>query len=339
MPHSSTEPLFSVIIPVYRAEAFLARCVDSLQKQTYRNVDIILVDDGSPDNSGTLCDNYAAEDAHIRVIHQPNAGPSVARNAGLAAAKGDFVCFVDADDYVAPDYIRHFVNGLGEEVDLVFQGICEIRDGEERRKIPQPKLYRANELCEAIADINKQAMFGYVCNKCYRRSIIEENHLRFRTDINLSEDRIFALEYMQYVRKMQITDSCNYFYALHSSGLTMKSRPYEELKAAADANLSAAMKLQKLCPSERFLRDTQRMYVMCGISFLNAMFRDIYSYKAIAEAIRQFREQAASWLPLYRPCTKDQKLLCSALHLPFFLAIPLIRGYWYLRNLKHEISA
>lgn len=339
MFQATTEPLISVIVPVYRAAAYLARCIDSLLNQEHRNLDIILVDDGSPDNSGTLCETYAAKDARVNVIHQANAGPSAARNKGIEAAKGDFLCFVDADDYVTPDYICHFTEGLGDDVDLVFQGICELHHGVETRKIPQPKLYSRHELCEAIADINRQSMFGYVCNKCYRRSIIEEHHLRFRTDINLSEDRIFALEYMQYVRKMQITDGCSYIYELQSSGLTLRSRSYEEQKAAADANLHAALRLSEISPCERFLRDTRRMYAMCAASFLNALFRDEYAYGDIAAAITQFRSAAGSWIPLYQPRTTDQKLLWCSLRLPLFLCIPLMRSYWHLRKLKHEISS
>lgn len=339
MPAISPEPLFSVIIPVYRAETFLARCVDSLLKQEHRNIDIILVDDGSPDNSGVLCDDYATRDKRIRVIHQANAGPGAARNAGLATAAGDFICFVDADDYVAPGYISHFVRGMGDEVDLVFQGICEIHDGVETRKIPQPKLYSRHELCEAIADINKQSMFGYVCNKCYRRSIIEQHHLRFRTDINLSEDRLFALEYMLHIRKMQITDGCCYFYEMQNTGLTNKVRPYHELKAAADANLHAALRLLEQSPSERFFRDTRRMYVMCAVGFLNVLFRNGSSYKDLADAIQQFRQTAGTWLGLYHPGTTDRAMLCLALRLPLFLCIPLMQTYWFIKKKKHEISA
>ena len=93
------EPLVSVIVPVYNVEAYLARCVASLRGQTYPDLEIILVDDGSADGSGLLCDSFAREDPRIRVIHQPNAGVSAARNAGLEAASGSYVCFVDGDDW------------------------------------------------------------------------------------------------------------------------------------------------------------------------------------------------------------------------------------------------
>lgn len=332
-------PLFSVIVPVYRAEAYLERCVASLLGQSYPHLDIILVEDGSPDSSGDLCDALATKDKRVRVIHQSNAGASTARNRGIDAAKGDWLCFVDADDYVDPDYIAHFVKGLGEDIDMVFQGICEIRNGAQTRKIPHPKRYARTELSEAIADINTQSMFGYVCNKCYRKSIIDAQHLRFRTDISLSEDRIFALEYMSHVRCMQITDGCSYYYELQSSGLTLRTRTYEELKAAADANLHAAMRLLTLSPGERFLRDTRRMYVLCATGFLHVLFCDGYNDRYIASALADFKAVAKSWLGLFQPLSTDQKVLCLALRLPICLCIPLMRSYRYLKKKKHEIFA
>jgi len=96
-------PLISVIIPVYEVEAFLHKCIDSVIGQTYRELEIILVDDGSPDNCGDVCDEYAAVDSRIKVIHKQNGGLSDARNAGLDAASGEFIGFVDSDDHIEPD--------------------------------------------------------------------------------------------------------------------------------------------------------------------------------------------------------------------------------------------
>lgn len=106
------QPLISVIIPVYKAEKYLPACLDSVLGQTYRNLEVILVDDGSPDNSGAVCDAYAAKDARVRVIHQKNGGPSAARNAGLDAAKGVYIGFADADDYIDPDMYRSLYERL-----------------------------------------------------------------------------------------------------------------------------------------------------------------------------------------------------------------------------------
>jgi len=108
------EPLISVIVPVYNVEAYLKRCVECLLGQTYRNLEIILVDDGSPDNCPALCDAYGKQDGRIQVLHQKNAGLSGARNAGIGIAKGSYLAFVDSDDYVAPDFIQSLYELLRE---------------------------------------------------------------------------------------------------------------------------------------------------------------------------------------------------------------------------------
>ena len=106
-------PLISVIVPVYKVEQFIHRCVDSILNQTYTNLEIILVDDGSPDRCGEICDEYAEKDSRIRVIHQKNGGPSAARNAGLDICTGEYIAFVDSDDYIEPDMLQQLLSGIG----------------------------------------------------------------------------------------------------------------------------------------------------------------------------------------------------------------------------------
>lgn len=106
------EALISVIVPIYRVEEYLPRCIDSLLAQTYQNIQIILVDDGSPDACGRICDEYASTDKRIQVIHKENGGLSDARNAGLSASKGDYIAFVDSDDWVASEYLERMQQSL-----------------------------------------------------------------------------------------------------------------------------------------------------------------------------------------------------------------------------------
>lgn len=108
------EPLISVIVPVYRNEAYLRRCIDSILAQTYRAIELILIDDGSPDRCGAICDEYSTTDGRVRVIHQVNKGVSAARNAGLAEARGELISFVDSDDWVEPDYLSYLADIMAE---------------------------------------------------------------------------------------------------------------------------------------------------------------------------------------------------------------------------------
>lgn len=124
--------LITVIVPVYKVEKYLRRCVDSILAQTYTNLEIILVDDGSPDNCGKICDEYAAKDSRIKVIHQENGGLSAARNAGLDIATGDYIGFVDSDDYIAPDMYEKLYAALKEsDADI---SICNFQKVDENGK-------------------------------------------------------------------------------------------------------------------------------------------------------------------------------------------------------------
>ena len=125
--NGSNAPLISVVVPVYKVENYLDRCVESLLAQTYQNLEIILVDDGSPDSCPALCDEWGKRDEHIVVIHKPNGGLSDARNAGVLAAHGDYIGFVDSDDYVAPDMYESLYAHLVEaDADVSICGIADV---------------------------------------------------------------------------------------------------------------------------------------------------------------------------------------------------------------------
>ena len=117
--------LISVIVPVYKAEKYLDKCVQSIVNQTYKNLEIILVDDGSPDNCPAVCDEYASKDSRVRVVHKKNAGPSAARNTGLDAATGGYIWFVDGDDYLLPGALQTAAQSTANSPDIVnFWNIC-----------------------------------------------------------------------------------------------------------------------------------------------------------------------------------------------------------------------
>ena len=123
------EPMVSVIVPIYNVEKYLKRCIDSILNQTYKNLEIILVDDGSPDKCPQICDEYAKSDKRIKVIHKQNAGVSAARNDGLAIAQGDLIGFVDSDDFIHPSMYEEMVNYLvSQDCDLVSCGFSEFSD-------------------------------------------------------------------------------------------------------------------------------------------------------------------------------------------------------------------
>ena len=181
------EMTVSIIVPVYNVENTLERCVRSLMAQTLRSIEIILVNDGSPDRSPEICRQLASEDGRIRVIDKPNGGISSARNAGLDAARGEYILFCDSDDWVEPDWCESMVNAY-KPGDLV---VCDIDRNGVREE-------QSAELAEAERReiLHYPSLSSYVWNKLFLRSVIEEAGLRFQVGLTPGEDVCFVLAYL-----------------------------------------------------------------------------------------------------------------------------------------------
>lgn len=169
--------LISVIVPVYNVEKYLARCVESIRKQTYQNLEIILVDDGSPDECPRICDQFALADARIRVIHKPNGGLSDARNAGIEAASGTYIGFVDSDDYIHPQMYMDLWKSLKDEnADIAVCGVKKV--SEEDREVPgspenSVRVYSGREAVANLFDASLYLQSVVAWNKLYRRTLFD----------------------------------------------------------------------------------------------------------------------------------------------------------------------
>lgn len=170
-------PLISVIVPIYNVEQYLRRCIESIIKQTYQNLEIILIDDGSPDSCGKICDEYASIDKRIRVIHQPNKGLSAARNSGLDICKGEFIGFVDSDDFIHPEmYYRLYNDIITHHVKLAFCQTNKIyNETINKIELSQPTLYKTKE--EVILYSMTKSMWWAAWTKLYHRSLFD--HIRY----------------------------------------------------------------------------------------------------------------------------------------------------------------
>lgn len=170
-------PVISVIIPVYKVEQYLPKCIESVCNQTFRNLEIILIDDGSPDNCGKICDEYAARDSRIRVIHKENGGVSTARNAGLKAASGELIGFVDSDDWIEPDAFEFLYNNLiKEDADISLCSAYEHR-GEQVNVLHCPVTNAILSGQDALKVALQSPTIGFALwNKLFRRHIISDVH-------------------------------------------------------------------------------------------------------------------------------------------------------------------
>lgn len=195
--------MISIIVPIYKVEKYLPKCIESLLNQTYKNVEIILVDDGSPDLCPQICDEYAAMDKRIRVIHQINSGVSAARNSGLEVATGEFIGFVDPDDWVAPDMYEGMLDAmLQEQVDLVICGYDYYdEDGkvDENRRYPirNSEKLSQKEVLYRFGDMPPSVRHG-VLNKLFKKNLLHNQ--RFVCGLHSSEDVLFLTDYVLKIR-------------------------------------------------------------------------------------------------------------------------------------------
>lgn len=217
------KPKVSIVVPIYRAEKYLAQCVDSLLGQTLADIEVILVDDGSPDRCGKMADCYAGSDSRVTVIHQENAGLGAARNAGIRAASGEYIGFVDADDWVRPEMFQKLYHAAVEhDADIVVSGHCDVADGKVVVAKVHPLAGKTLRSPEEIMGMRRK-LYGYglrneeteafpmsVCMSLYRSSWLRENHLFFQ-DV-YSEDTVFNLDAYRHARVITFTDAVDYCY-------------------------------------------------------------------------------------------------------------------------------
>lgn len=226
--------MISVIVPVYKVEAVLPRCIESILNQTVSDFELILIDDGSPDQSGAICDEYAARDARIRVIHQENGGVSKARNAGLDAAQGDYIVFIDSDDYVDSTYLQRHLDNLA---DMVISGFrCEgYNINNNDYQIPEQEYY--DDLSkEEYIKLFERCLFNLSWAKLFIASIINEHKIRFSESLQRSEDLLFTVQYAQHCKTIRIIPYAEYHYVIYEhetlSTVRLSSEGIQRLEAA-----------------------------------------------------------------------------------------------------------
>lgn len=214
------EPIISVIVPIYNVEPYLEKCVDSIRNQTYASLEILLVDDGSPDGCPALCDRLAEADPRIRVIHKENGGLSSARNAGLDAAAGQFAAFVDSDDSIAPDMLEKLYRALtAADADLCLCGIAPVgEDGRPVKRLdPMPAgIYTPRQLCGQMESEHDYWRYVTAWNKLYRMSLFDE--LRFPVG-RLHEDEFIVLPVFDACRAIAVIADPLYLYLTRTGSI------------------------------------------------------------------------------------------------------------------------
>lgn len=207
----------SIIIPVYNVEDYLEECLNSIKNQIYKNIEILLIDDGSTDNSPEICDRYSELDNRFFVFHRKNSGVSSARNFGLDNATGKFIMFVDSDDYVSENFVKLAVDSYEESAFVTF-GYTELYKKKSFEVVSPINYSYMNDLSSLFFMHNY--IGGFCWNKLYLKEIIDTNLIRFDSKIKICEDLYFNLNYLQYVDSLKVINKRLYFYRMRGNSAT-----------------------------------------------------------------------------------------------------------------------
>ena len=237
------KPKVSVIVPVYNTEKYLKRCLDSLMGQTLKDLEIILVDDGSKEPCALLCDEFAQKDSRIKVIHKANAGAGFARNAGLAVATGEYIGFVDSDDFVDLQmYEKLYEAAVHYDADLVLSGVCYVSDnaGSEAQEYFTKTYFTEDTIFEkegiqklllgivgALPHEKDDSRYGLsVWKNLFRNSVIQENEILFLSEREVvSEDTIYMVDYIRYITRAVGVPGSYYHYCHNGSSISKSYNP------------------------------------------------------------------------------------------------------------------
>ncbi len=281
--------LISIIVPVYKVEEYIRECLDSIINQTYTNLEIILVDDGSPDDCGKICDEYAAKDSRIKVIHQQNGGLSAARNAGLDIASGGYIGFVDSDDFIELNMYKELHKCLIEnDADMSICGIKRFGDESKSDSYGNRKLNKNEYLKELLKDNIK----SYACNKLYKRYLFDV--VRFPIG-ELFEDIKTMHLIGEIVSTVSLIDKCFYNYRIRSGSITAENKGLQ----ARDYMTATHVRSEKYKGTDFYVPATVGEFkcLRVTVSEMSIAKKDTNEYKNL------FRQS----VELYKVCHKEIK--------------------------------
>ncbi|MNK18113.1 putative glycosyltransferase EpsJ [compost metagenome] len=217
--------LISIIVPIYNSASFLEKCVDSILSQTYKNLELILINDGSTDNSIDIINHYRQKDPRIIVLDKPNSGVSDTRNTGIKIAKGETICFVDSDDWIDNDYLEVFIENFNNHNTLLIQNIK--RNSKSINKFKYENYSINSQISELFIE-NDLLRYGAPVAKFYSKLILVNNNVLFNKEVSYGEDLVFFLDYIKHIKSITFLDSAKYNYRYTSGSLsTTKNHPFK----------------------------------------------------------------------------------------------------------------
>ena len=320
------KPEISVIVPVYKVGKYLEQCLDSILDQTFEDWECILVDDGSPDNSGRICDEYAEKHSRFRVIHKVNGGVSSARNAGLSCAEGKWIFFSDSDDFLSKDCLEKLIRYESSDIDIIESGYKEIFDNDKERILDftdELKIFSNIDYISLFYFEDKRitaGYHGYPWNKLFRKSVIDKHKLEFDASISFKEDTLFIIQYACVMKgKAAIVPGVIYDHIYRDSGAMVRYKSFNKLTTS---RVDAIMEIHKVI-HDRFL----------GEIIDEASERDIAKAYLIARGIAI--QNKLSHSELLKEC-KEKVIECVGRKL--IIKEILIQKYYWLRHWLNPLT-
>lgn len=308
------QPQISVIVPVYNVEKYLSRCIESILSQTFTDFELLLIDDGSTDRSGEICDEYAKKDTRIRVFHTKNRGVSAARNLGLDNAKGEWISFVDSDDWVEDDYLRTLFHEAKLNKDsIVWQSFfieiehdarpVEIYKSCEYFDTVLRKPFEENQIIENILNVSNVNVFA----KLFNQKTIIDNNISFLEKTSISEDVVFLHEYLLFVEEIYLQASVSYHYIIRdNSSLSRIHHSFKEWFALS-----------------------------CELIRINDMLINKFSIKSIEN--KKYLYNKYGLFQLYRACVSTNSENCNIIFEYARSKAPLFKAYYTPSTIQQKI--
>lgn len=280
MNHSQSQmPTVSIIVPVYCMEKHLNRCIDSIIEQTYNDFELILIDDGSTDRSGDICESYAEQDNRVKVYHKLNGGVGSAKNYGIERANGKYLTFIDSDDFISPKYLQLLVDAdNNHQIDLIIGGLyyCNEVNCKITSSLNLPDIYISREQFKTkLPHLLDLRGLNYHVAKLYKKSIIENCNIRF-TDFKKTgaDDTVFNFEFLKYANDIRVISSNIYSYVIYSSSTSHKfAKDKWKRSISLDDNLTSICNEIGILTSNMTLSLDNRI-IMSAIWSADSIIRD-----------------------------------------------------------------
>ena len=317
--------LVSIIVPIYNVDKYLEKCINSILSQSYTNFELLLIDDGSTDLSGDICDKYAELDGRVRVIHKKNGGVSSARNVGIDCSIGEWIAFVDADDWIYPSFLNDFSVNFFRDADLYIQGYVDSNGNEF---VCANRYWYSDNLIVELDDIYLGQLYGFVWNKLFKSSIIKDNALWFSEKITMIEDLLFIYNYLLYSKSVFNISQINYYYWRHESSACFRKHDFESWNLFIYNFYSLFSKY--IISHKEFANRKLKVCYGLSLDILRSLYIDKKPYKLRIDFLKKIKKMAKcndsvqvctmntlnnkliTLVIMYLPITFSDRLLCLA---------------------------